>query len=103
MNEFIIVWGGSHKNADADLLCVYPAHVPDPAEAILLPPIRHNRRQERERVMALLADRESWPIKELRQKVGMPRIDLQIVLQVLKANGSIHSTAYGCVALNREK
>jgi hypothetical protein len=105
MNEdMTVVWNGSHKDV---YLCIPEFQARDfshMAPAVILkgrPKVDQPRADHRDRVLALLAQRDMWPTAALRGWVHMSNGDYYRQLTQLAAEGVIE-WKHGWVALTRK-
>lgn len=113
--ELIVIWDGSHKNADADLLCIADPPPPAPMRPIPLEELdptkpvglRNNRRRvdvlrDRTLILDALAHGEVVTINDLRTLTGLTGDrQLEIALGILKQKRLVRSVGYGRVRIGR--
>lgn len=94
-----VLWDGSHKGCNADLLCV--GNPPTLRETLYreLPVLRRSRHEERAELLKLLAQRPIWRIADLGDRVGLVGSMLHGLITRLKNDGLIVSVSYGKVSL----
>jgi hypothetical protein len=107
--KYDIVWDGSHRGVNADLLCVGAADIRDmshiqPARWRVGPKRDYQRHDRlRAHVLVLLEQRDRWRIADLRAALGCDAPLINGIVQRLRRNRVVRTVDYGTITLVRRQ